>query len=202
MRRAARDRLLALLIPGWLALACVGGPAPRDHFYRLDLASPEAANPSPLLPGTLEVDRLGSNDLLRSRGVVHVESASAIELTPYSFHLWADSPTLMLQQELADFLRAARVAEQVVTPQMNVREDWQVTGQLRRLDHVVAAEPSVIVELELRLTDARTARLVVRETYRVERTAGGPGVEDAVRALNQAVQSVFERFVADVAAAR
>jgi ABC-type uncharacterized transport system auxiliary subunit len=190
---------------GWLAaaalllLACVAGPAPRDHFYRLEVPAPTAVRSEPLLPGTLVVQRLASDDLLRERPIVRRDGPDSTEVTPYAYHLWADSPERMIQQQLAGFLRAARAAEQVVTPEVGADPSWTVGGRLRRLDVVGGAAPAAEVELELWLRDARGRTPPVRQTYRVERPVGGEGVEAAVRALSDAVGAAFEAFVADLA---
>ena len=183
-------------------VACVAGPAPRDHFYRLVVPAPAASRSEPLLPGTLVVQRLASDDLLRERQIVRRESPGSAEVTPYVYHLWADSPERMLQHQLAAFLRAAGVAEPVATPDVGADPDWIAGGNLRRLDVVAGEAPAVEVELELWLRDARGRQPPLRQTYRVERPVGAEGVEAAVAALSGAVGAAFEAFVADLAARR
>ena len=146
------------------------------------------------------VERLASDDLLRERPIAHRMSPGSAEVTPYAYHLWADSPERMLQQQLATFLRAARVAERVATPDVGAEPDWIAGGSLRRLD--VVGDDAAEVELELWLRDARGRTPPFRQTYRVERPAGGDGMEGAVGALSQAVGAAFEAFVADLAARR
>jgi len=78
-----------------------------------------------------------------------------------------------------------------------------VTGFIERLDHIAGGGAQrVLVELELRLTEANRGRLVLRETYRVEQPSDGAGVPAAVRAFGTAVGSIFESFAADAAATR
>jgi ABC-type uncharacterized transport system auxiliary subunit len=191
----AAAALAALALPG-----CVAGPAPRDHFYRLAVPAPAENRAAPLLPGTLLIQRLASDDLLRERPIVRRDSPDSAEVTPYAYHLWADSPERMLQQQLAAFLRAAHAAEQVVTPDVGAEADWTAGGSLRRLDIVGGAAAEV--EIELWLRDARGRTPPFRQTYRVERPVDGDGVEAAVRALSEAAGAAFEAFLADLAARR
>ena len=123
-------------------------------------------------------------------------------MTPFAYHLWADSPERMLQQQLAEFLRAAHVADQVATPDVGAEPNWIAGGTLRRLDVVGGSAPAADVELELWLRDAGGRTPPFRQTYRVERPAGGDGMEAAVRALSEAVGAAFEAFLADLAARR
>ncbi len=52
--------------------------------------------------------------------------------------------------------------------------------------------------LELVLTREADRELLVLETYRDEREAGGPGLDDAASALAASLSAVLEQFVADV----
>jgi ABC-type uncharacterized transport system auxiliary subunit len=199
VRRTGRFGLAAAVLA---VSACVAGPAPRDHFYRITVPAPAASRAEPLLPGTLVVQRLASDDLLRERPIAHRESPGSAEVTPFAYHLWADSPERMLQQQLAAFLRAARVAEPVATPDVGAEPDWIAGGSLRRFDLVGGDAAAAEVELELWLRDARGRTPPFRQTYRVDRPAGGDGMEAAVQALSEAVGAAFEAFVADLAARR
>lgn len=198
--RGARSLGLVL----WLGVAvssagCIASPAPRDHFYRLEVGPPGATLPRPALAGTLEVNRLSATALARERAMLRGESEHSTEVTPYPYSLWVDSPTLLLQRGLADYLRRAGLAEKVVTASAGADASWAVSGYLSRFEHLVGGSSRVLVELELRL--ARTGRggLVLSETYRVEQPAGD-GVEEAAVAFGAATRQIFERFVRDVEA--
>jgi len=192
--------LLAVLVG---AAGCLGGSAPRDHIYRLRVEPPLNARNAPAFPGTLEVGRIWGNALTRGRAILHSDSDRAVEVTPYGYHLWVDSPPLLLRRELTTYLRQTGLADAVVSSDANTPADWVVTGFIERLDHIGGAGAErVLVELELRLAEANRGRLVLRQTYRVEQPSDGAGVPAAVRAFGTAVGSVFESFAADAAAAR
>jgi ABC-type uncharacterized transport system auxiliary subunit len=185
-----------------LLLACAGGPAPRDHFYLLAPPAPAAARPQPALAGVLQVERFRADALTRERSILSVEDPSSVQVVPYSYHLWVDSPTIMLQRRLADHLVAAGVAERVVLPGMSVQGDWVLSGWIERLIHVTeGGSGRVLVELELSLARARGGDLLLRRQYRVERPVEGDSVDDAVRAFGEALGEIFSTFEADVVAA-
>jgi cholesterol transport system auxiliary component len=196
---AARCRLPVAL--GGLALlaACFGGPAPRDHFYRPAPPQPSAALSKPALPGTLEVERLRSDALTRERSILHADSAGSVQVVPYSYELWIDTPTVMLQRELAAFLRRAGVAERVVLPEMNVRDDFVLGGWVERMVYVTGSD-SVLLELDFSLSRARGGGQILQRRYRVERPVGGHGMDAVVAAFSAAMQDAFEQLVADIAA--
>ena len=188
----------ALLLTG--LLACASGPAPQDHFYRLQIPEPAAPLPKPVLPGTLEVERPLADHMLRERALLHSASTVASEVVPYSYHLWVDSPSLLVQRSLARYLEVAGVAEQTVLPEAGVTERWLVTGRLERLEHIAPTE-TVWVVLELRLRDLQTGRQRVQRRYSVEAPAVG-GVDAAAPALGAALGTIFAEFTQDIAAAK
>lgn len=177
---------------------CLGGTPPRDHFYRIDPAQPATALPAPVLKGTLEVERLRADALTRERAILRVPSADSLQVTPYTYQLWIDTPTVMLQRSLAEYLRLAGVADRVVVPEMNVDENHELSGWIERLVHV-RDEDRVIAELDFSLIDARGTSQPLRRRYRVEVATGGTDMDKVVAAFNAAIGEIFERLVADIA---
>ncbi|MEE9608774.1 MAG: ABC-type transport auxiliary lipoprotein family protein [Myxococcota bacterium] len=188
--------LLALALPA--ASGCVSGPAPQDHFYRLEVGAPQAT-PGRRLAGTVEVGRFRSDALMGGRPLLHRETSAAPEIGRYAYHSWSDPPTIMVQTELSSFLRAAQVADTVVTPEVRVKPDYVIGGRILRFERVLENSPGhVVVELELNVRRAGKGDLLVHRTYREERTPDGKGVRQAVLAFDQALTAIFQRFLADL----
>jgi ABC-type uncharacterized transport system auxiliary subunit len=205
MRRATQIFLRLWLLPAMLvgAAGCLGGPAPRDHVYRLQVEPPRSARSAPACPGTLEVGRIWGNALTRGRPILRSDSERAVEVTPYDYQLWVDSPTLLFQRALTEYLQQVNLAQRVVSSDANVGADWVVTGFIERLDDVTGGgAPRVLVALELSLAEADRGQLLLRKTYRVEQPTDGAGVPAAVRAFGTAAGSIFESFATDAAASR
>jgi len=199
MSRRIQDHLLPPLLAIAIAwVGCASGPAPRDHYYRLETAAP-AALASPKVAGTLEVERLRVETISQGRAMLYREASQPGEIEQYAYHHWVDPPGVMLRDDLVRYLREAGVAEQVVTPAVRVESDYVVSGRLVRLESILGgSDPSVVVEIELALTRQEGRKLLLLETYREERVAPGGGVTAAVAAYDQAVGAIFERFVADI----
>jgi ABC-type uncharacterized transport system auxiliary subunit len=198
---SARRRRAGLLTAALAMLAtagCSAGPAPRDHFWRLEVGPPETLEVPPL-SGAVEVRRFKADALTGERPIVYRESDDASELHRHVYHYWLDSPTTMLQTELVVFLRAAAAAEVVVADGASSRHDWTVSGRILRLERVLGGEaPSVIVELELDLTRAADRTLALVKTYRVEREADGEGMTASMEAFGRATTEIFRRFLGDL----
>ena len=191
-----------VLVAGALAASlagCAAGPAPSDHFYRLEAVPPSATLESPALLGTLEVRRLGSDALTGERPLLYSESGDSSQLHRHDYHRWADSPTTMIQAELVAYLRAAAAASVVATPDMRVEADWVVSGRIVRLERVLGGSPPrVVVELQLSVVREKGRELVLLESYREELEAGGSGIGRSVEGFNRALGAIFERFLADL----
>ncbi len=199
-RRMRRYGSWALALP-LLVAGCMSGPAPRDHYYRLEAPAPRAKlEPAPL-QGTVEVDRLRADALTRERTLLYRESSGDAEVRRHTYHQWIDSPTLLIQQQLVEFLRGAGAAPRVITPELRVKPDLVVAGRLLELEQIRGgSEPRVVVRMELTLTRISDRTLLVHETYREQRSTGGVGVPAAVDAFGAALGAIFERFLADAGA--
>jgi ABC-type uncharacterized transport system auxiliary subunit len=185
-----------------LSLSCVLvgclGAAPRDRFYRIEQTRSATELAEPVLRGTLEVERLRSDSLTRERSILHVESADSVQVTPYAYDLWIDSPTQMLQRDLAYYLRGAGIAERVVLPEMNIQENYEIDGWIERLVHVTG-DDSVVVELEFSLREARGGEQLLRRHYRAQVAAEDSSMEAVVRAFDSGVGQIFEQLAGEIA---
>ncbi|MGE5477670.1 MAG: ABC-type transport auxiliary lipoprotein family protein [Bacteroidales bacterium] len=195
--RRLRAGFSAVLLAAFVA-ACASPAPPRDNFYRLEAVPQLRALDKAVLPGVLEVNRLDVDGALSERGLAYQAKDGA--LARYSYDLWSDAPATALQLALADTLRGAHAADQVVTPDLRVPPDWMVRGRLFRFEYL-PAEGRVAVRLQLAVVSARDGALVLLQTYDAMPPVQGSGPEAAVSALNQSTAELFSRFVADLAKA-
>jgi len=177
--------------------ACAQPEVPEDNFYRLRVEPPKNAAPSPRFKGTIEVERFAADGLTAGRPIVYTESGEAYRLKEYHYHFWTEPPTVMLRDQLVMYLRAAGIADAVVTPEMRVEPQYVLTGKIKRLEKVTGPKPMAVLELELGLREA-SGKLVFLDTYLVERAAENDSVGAAVQALNRALAEAYARFTASV----
>lgn len=194
-----RTRLvaLALLLVGGL-LGCASGPAPRDHFYRLSVAAPARLS-NPALPGVLEIDRLRVEAISQGRRMLYRDASLPNVIGQYSYHYWADPPGVMLQDQLAEFLRAAGVAESVVTPGIHVDSDFILKGRLVRLERLTGdGAPRVAVEIEFTLLGTNGNEILYLRNYSEERTVAGDDIDASITTYEDALAAIFQRLLADL----
>lgn len=199
MNRRLKTAMVVISM-GLLAAACGGAPpVPEDHYYRLQAVYASEALTQKALPGTIEVDRFVADGLTSERPIVYSDAASPNQVKAYHYEFWIKPPTVMLRDELVSFLRASKVSDAVVTPEMRVEADYALTGKIKHLEQVVMKSGyRTILEIELGLRKPNTGKLLFLETYRLETDASGAGVAAAVDSLNTALSIVYSEFLASI----
>ncbi len=184
--------VIALLLSG-----CLGGQSSPDYFYRLQVSAPETRlDPAPL-NGTLQVTRPWADALTSERHLVYRKGNNTSQLNHHAYHRWIDSPTILLQQEITQYLRKAGLAQQVVTPEMRTKADYALSCRMAKLERVIDHSPRVILELELGITSMKDRRTLLLRTYREEQPTTDPEVTSSIAAYNQALSNILQRFISD-----
>lgn len=192
MKTLAKTLVAVALVSG--LAACAQPETPEDRYYRLQTTS-QAPAQSPLLSGILQVDRFQVDGLVGRSQIVYVADGKAHELKTYHYHHWTEPPAVLLQDQLIDYLRRAKAANQVVSPEMRVSADYVLTGKVKRLEQITGASPKAVVELEVGVRSTRGGKLVLLVSERAEAPADSAAVGDGVAAMNTAVSIVFRRIL-------
>lgn len=189
-------RLCILFIVVLTAYGCAAPDVPDDRFYRVRL--PEAAGPgSPQLQGVLVVNRFLADGLVSERPMVYGAVQSPNQLRQYHYDYWVEPPTRMLQEELVRYLRSAGLAEKTVTPELRIRPDFELSGKIRRLEHLRGDPSRVVVDMEFILRSGRGGLIWVDE-YHSEVEVGDSQVPTAVGAFDQAIAEIYASLLSDM----
>jgi cholesterol transport system auxiliary component len=190
---------IAILYSVLTACAGQGVPVPSDRFHRLIVGAPTTVYEMPRLAGAMEVDRFRATGVLQDRAIVFVERDRPNVLRQYDYQRWADPPTRMLQMATVDYLREARVAGQVVATGLLIDPTYTLTGEIKKLEHVVGNSSSVVIELEFGLLEHTDGSLVWVKSYATSRKVKDDTVAAATRAISEAVEEILTRLSADLA---
>jgi len=203
MRRSFSIRcksIWAVLVLMPVLSACASAPpVPEEHYYRLQAEFASTPMSHKLFAGTIEVEPLVGEGLVNERFIVYSERDKPNQLKAYHYHLWNETPSIMLGSELISFLRASNVAGQIVTPALRVRADYVLNGRIKRLERIVGESNRTMIALELALRSATGGKLVFLNEYRHENDALGPDIASAVDALNTSLTIIYSDFLNDLA---
>ena len=193
-------RLLALfpIIAGYAVLsACASGPPPEDVFYTLAPVTTPPASASPLT-GTILVNRLATRGFTGGRRIVFRDEKQPLQIQRYHYLYWADAPAVMIQDQLAQGLRDAAIADYVITPAERARADWIGSGNLLRMEHHPDARPpAVAVEVELGIVSAACRDSVFLKRYSVHQAAQNKQIDQAIPAFERALRRLIGQFLKD-----
>lgn len=176
--------------------ACSSAEVPKDTFYRLDIGIRPLGGQL-VLDGVVEVERFRADGVISARAIAQSDAKGHV--STYHYHYWAEPPVDMLQDALIDYLRAGLVARHVVRPQLRMAEDYLITGEIKRLERDLSAEPAVLLSLELGLKRVADDKILVLKNYSRRLKQQGDDVGGAVAALQAALQEIYSEFLNDIA---
>ena len=149
--------------------------------------------------GEATVERFVADGLTSERPIVFSEAGKPNQVKAYHYHFWIKPPTVMLRDELVSFLRASKISDAVVTPEMRVQAQYAITGKIKHLEQVRAKDQTrTLLEVEFGLRRPRDGKLLFLDSYRVENIAGGTSVASAVDSLNTALSIIFADFLSAI----
>ncbi len=172
---------------------------PSDRYHRLTAAAPATVYETPKLTGTMEVERFHAPDVLQDRAIIFVEHDNPNVLHQYRYQLWAEPPTRMLQVATVDYLREARLADQVVMTGLRIDPTYTLIGDIKKLEHVVGNSSSVVVELEFGLREHKDGSVVWVKGYTVRKEVKDNSVAAATVAISVAVDEILASLSSDLA---
>jgi cholesterol transport system auxiliary component len=194
-------RIIQTILASFLAVttlgACQQPEVPSDSFYRLKVQTPPAAGKQ--LSGILEIDRFTSDGVTGERAIVYTKADSPQTLRQYHYHYWIQPPGRLVQEQIAQSLRAAGAVRQAVMPEMRVQPDYLLKGRLIAFEQALGAKPRIAVEFEAALSRAKDGGLLKMAVYREEEPARDETPAAAVEAFERALGRAISRLTADVA---
>lgn len=190
MRR--HGAVLALCL---LALAACGGAPQKDTFYRLPetLGATQArleGGPLIYIPSFLADGLHGERPLV----FAHDDGTT---LEQYTYHYWVDSPRQLLQQALAERLRAAHR----VTTTASADAAYTLRGRIVRFERRgTGKQGSAEVALEFELLSADTDVALFARSYSRSVPLADDTMSTSAGALGAAAEDILASLVGDLEA--
>ena len=103
----------------------------------------------------------------------------------------------MLQEETVRVLRESGIAEQVVTPDVSARPAYELTGNIKQLDHILGeTSASVVVSVEFSFNRLDDDELLLLDTIVSKSPVEDVTVQSATRAMADALNDVLLELLA------
>jgi len=190
--RRCRNGLLIGLIAAALTGCSGSARVPENSFYRLDIPAPAEVRVVPVLDGTLRIEVGAAAPIYRDRSLLYSSADAPARLQRYHYHHWIDTPPRLLEQQLADYLRAAGVASQVVARDERLDGRYRLRLQLQRFEHQRGRDGGrVSLAVELVMSDSAGGELLLRERLHSEQAVAGDAFPAVVDAYQRCVADVF-----------
>jgi uncharacterized lipoprotein YmbA len=173
-------------------------PAPHVQAYTLDYPAPAPAGKH--LPVTLHVGPFGVAALYDRETIVYRETP--VTTGTYFYHRWAANPGHMIADLLARDLADAEVYTAVYRTPALGGADYDVTGEVERLEEAPAAQ-GCVAALRLRITVARarsraSTGAVSQRAFAAEEPCTCADVPTVVEAMSRALATVSAQIDADL----
>jgi ABC-type uncharacterized transport system auxiliary subunit len=191
-------RIAAILVMAGLLAGCFGGakPVPNEQYFRLIAATSPAKSTRPL-DGIIEVPPFEAEGVMGERPLLFTDDGG-VRLEQRNYAYWTDPPPAMLREQLVAYLRSAGAADQVVPSELRIVAQYRIEGRIKRLEQTGGGGNGAAVSLEIALIDKGTDGIIAAGTYEVTKNAGTDTIDAAVHALNEGVNEIFAKFMADL----
>ncbi len=192
-------RMLLIFSASLTLMACSlgGGNLPSDHFYRL---TPVQIQPvDSVLFDQIQVRPVNVSGLLHDRAILYSNASSPLELKPYHYHYWADSPAYLLHQALYQGINSSQLSTLVSRSTTQSAPDLVINSRLLHFERRFSSSSStVIVELEVWLDYADKAVPSWSKVYRVELQQQQQAIYSAIESFSLATQEIVQQLINDL----
>lgn len=190
LRRPTLTRNLALApLLGLLLASCSVLPqsAPVD-LYQLPSSLPQLApstGRSAPRPESLRVTRPAAGTLLAGQRIIVLPAGDRV--SHYKGAQWSEPAPLLLRNRLLDALRHDGRLATLSSDERMLQADFELDGELRAFQSVYQdGKPQVLLQLDLRLVQPATQRIVASRRFEQLQPASGSALPAVVSAFGQA----------------
>ncbi len=186
----------AFALIGALAIGGCGSARYPAH-YILNFEPPAQAAAPERGMGTLAIKELRCPDYLCEGRIVYRPTAAEVGF--YQYHRWAVSPRAMIEQYLAERVRARSLFVSVSGDESRMATDFVLSGTLERLEEVdEARQVAALCTISAQLVGTRTGAVAWSGTATQRVPVEQRDVAGVVNGLGAAVRATVDRLVTDM----
>lgn len=178
-----------ILLAASLSACILVTPPPARTF---DLSAPTNIGKLSGRAGQLLIVEPSALQALAGNGIVVRPSASELNYFPQA--QWADNLPRLLQAKIQESFEATGRTRAIGKPGDGLVIDYQILSSLRSFEFD-AVQQSAIVDISVKIVDDRSGKVIGSREFTASAVAASDGVEDAVFALDEAMDEVIEATV-------
>lgn len=173
-----------------------GGPAPKDHFYRL----PEIVLDSrQTLYKTIVIKPVKSTGLYHERAILFINSEQPLELQRYHYSFWATTPAELVHNALYQGLQSSAIASQVKRNLSELRPDFIIDTRIINFERFIeTSNVRIKVELEVSVRSGDSSKEGWTQRYKDSQLLQATDMHSSAEAFGVALRRISEALVADI----
>lgn len=177
------------LVASVLSACILITPPPARTF---DLSAPTNIGKLSGRAGQLLIVEPSALQALAGNGIVVRPSASELNYFPQA--QWADNLPRLLQAKIQESFEATGRTRAVGKPGDGLVIDYQILSSLRAFEFD-AVQQSAIVDISVKIVDDRSGKVIGSREFNASVVAASDSLEDAVYALDEAMDEVIADIV-------
>lgn len=177
------------LVASILSACILITPPPARTF---DLSAPTNIGKLSGRAGQLLIVEPSALQALAGNGIVVRPSASELNYFPQA--QWADNLPRLLQAKIQESFEATGRTRAVGKPGDGLVIDYQILSSLRAFEFD-AVQQSAIVDISVKIVDDRSGKVIGSREFNASVVAASDSLEDAVYALDEAMDEVIADIV-------
>lgn len=195
----SRYKITVILGTCLALVACAASPPPPKEVYYRFLEPSPAALSRPVIDGTLRVEPLRAEGILSERPLLFSRKDSPAKVEQYRYHYWAEPPARLFTRGLVRYLQQAGVADKVIDVGVRTEVNFDIDGELLRLERVIDdGKSEASAEVLLRLQEFDSRELILEKHYQETFAVEKDDMTAVVNALSLARERIYRRFVEDL----
>lgn len=183
-----------------LLTACFGGSTsvPDDNYYRLP-EIPGKKMIDPVLTGSLSIKKVITHGIYNERTLVYTDKNTNIKLNRYYYHHWEKSPSMLIQDNLTQYLKSTGIAENVFSQTQNTSANYLLETELISMHRDMTSNPYLaVITINIKLYDKLKNSLVINQRYHSEISVNSNDLIDTVKAYGVGFKNIYDEFISDV----
>ena len=188
--------LLLLLVNNIWGCSLGGGPAPKDHFYRLAEVSLES---QAVFYKSIVIQPVKSSGLYHERAILFIESDKPLELQRYHYSFWTTTPAELVHNALYQGLSSSSISDQVNREITENRPDFIVDTRIIHFERIINGQ-NLNIEIELEVT-VRCGNLTGdtwTKRYKVNEALQNTSMHSTAEAFGAGMKLISKELVSDI----